>query len=132
MPRSFQDVTEAELAVLQHLWDGGPGPVRPLAEKLYPAGGASAYATVQKLLERLEQKGYVSRRRQDGVHQYAAEVDREGLIGRRLRAVAEQLCEGSLTPLLTHLVRNQALSAKERKELRGLLEELNKPAKNAE
>src|SRR5438445_6942980 len=107
MPRGFQDVTEAELAVLQLLWDRGPGPVRPLAEELYPGGGNSAYATVQKLLERLEQKGYVSRKRQAGVQQFEARIDKEGLIGRRLRAVAEQLCEGSFTPLLTHLVRNQ-------------------------
>ncbi len=130
MSRGFQDVTEAELAVLQLLWDDGPGPVRPLAEKLYPGGGNSAYATVQKLLERLELKGYVSRKRQDGVQKYESLVDKEGLIGRRLRAVAEQLCDGSLTPLLTHLVRNQSLSAKERKELRGLLDDLTKPAKH--
>lgn len=129
MSRGFQDVTDAELAVLQLLWDGGPAAVRMLAERLYPGGGNSAYATVQKLLERLETKRYVSRKRQNGVQQFGALIDKEGLISRRLRAVAEQLCEGSLTPLLTHLVRHEPLSARERRELRGLLEELQKKGK---
>jgi BlaI family penicillinase repressor len=125
----FHDVTGAELAVLQRLWDAGPAPVRALAEALYPGGGNSAHATVQKLLERLENKRYVSRRRRGGVQQFAARIDKEGLIGGRLRAVAQQLCEGSLTPLLTHLVRQQALSPRERKELRDLLAELAKPSR---
>jgi predicted transcriptional regulator len=34
------------------------------------------------------------------------------------------LCEGSLTPLLTHLVQASELSAAERAELRGMLETL--------
>jgi predicted transcriptional regulator len=47
------------------------------------------------------------------------------LIGRRLQAVAEELCGGSLTPLLTHLVRNKKLTARERRELRSLIDELD-------
>jgi predicted transcriptional regulator len=59
------------------------------------------------------------------VNVFSAEVGREELIGRRLRQVAEQLCDGSVTPLLTHLVRSQRLSAQERRELRALIEELS-------
>jgi predicted transcriptional regulator len=47
------------------------------------------------------------------------------LIGRRLQDVAEKLCGGSLTPLLTHLVRTRRLSARERQELRDLIDELD-------
>ena len=127
MGRVPQDVTEAELAVLQALWErDGPATVRQLAEELYPdKGAAGALATVQKLLERLEAKGCVRRQKGEaGPQLFSAAVGREDLIGRRLRAVAEQLCEGSLTPLLTNLVRAGSLSARERKELRALLEEL--------
>jgi predicted transcriptional regulator len=49
-------------------------------------------------------------------------VNRDELIGRRLRSLAEQLCGGSLTPLLTHLVKTRRLSARERDELRALIE----------
>jgi predicted transcriptional regulator len=118
------DVTEAELAVLQVLWDQGPATIRQLADVLYPGGRASHYATVQKLLERLEAKGCVNRDRSANVHVFAAGIGRDDLIGRRLRAVAEQLCGGSLTPLLTHLVQTKRLTAQERQALRDLLEQL--------
>jgi predicted transcriptional regulator len=133
MARTPQDVTEAELAVLQVLWDEGEATIRRLTDVLYPAGGAAQYATVQKLLDRLEAKGYVGRRRTGAAHLFSAAVPRDELIGRRLQDVAEKLCGGSLTPLLTHLVRTRRLSARERQELRDLIDELDtkKGKKNA-
>ena len=62
MARAPRDVTDAELAVLLELWGRGPSSRRQLAEALYPRGGTAAYTTVQKLLERLEAKGYVTLR----------------------------------------------------------------------
>ena len=64
-------------------------------------------------------------------HTFAAAVGREELIGRRLREVAEKLCGGSLTPLLTHLVRARRLSARERQELRQLIDELDRKGPDA-
>jgi predicted transcriptional regulator len=125
MARTPQDVTDAELAVLQVLWDEGPATIRRLTDLLYPSGGAAQYATVQKLLDRLEAKGYVGRQRTGSAHLFSAAVPRDELIGRRLQDVAEKLCGGSLTPLLTHLVRTRRLSARERQELRDLIDELD-------
>jgi predicted transcriptional regulator len=126
MARSSQDVTEAELAVLRRLWDGGPATIRRLAEDVYGQDGTSAYATVQKLLDRLEAKGFVARDRSAAVHVFRAAVERDELIGRRLRAVADTLCGGSLTPLLTHLVQGRRLSVEQRKALRALVEQLER------
>ncbi|MDR3622202.1 MAG: BlaI/MecI/CopY family transcriptional regulator [Paludisphaera borealis] len=120
------DVTEAELALLSALWDHGPATIRQLVDRVYGQGGASVYATVQKLLERLEQKGCVDRDRSESVHVFTASVDRSELIGRRLRAVADALCGGSLTPLLTHLVEGEGMSQAERKELRTLIDRLDR------
>ncbi len=124
MARTPQDVTETELSILQLLWDEGAATIRHLTERLYPGGGTSKYATVQKLLERLEEEQLVRRDRSGSAHTFQALINREELIGRRLRTVAEQLCGGSLTPLLTHLVRTRKLSDQERRELRSLIEEL--------
>ncbi len=123
--RQQHDVTEAELALLQSLWDLGPATIRQLAERVYKEGGASVYATVQKLLDRLESKGFVNRDRRTGVHVFAPAIDREELIGRRLRAVADSLCGGSLSPLLSHLVEGRGLSEAERRELRDLIDQLD-------
>jgi predicted transcriptional regulator len=125
MPRTPQDVTDAELALMRQLWDHGPTTIRQLTDGLYPGGSASQYATVQKLLERLEDKGYVRRDRRSNVHVFEPTVGRDDLIGRRLQSIAEKLCDGSLTPLLTHLVRAKSLSAADRQSLRKLIEELD-------
>ncbi len=125
MARTAQDITDAELAVLQVLWDGGPATIRRITETLYPEGGASNYATVQKLLHRLEGKGCVQRDRSQAVHRFQAGINRAELVGRRLQSLAEKLCGGSWTPLLTHLVQASKLSSQERKALRSLIEELD-------
>ena len=122
MDPSGHDVTDAELAVLQALWERGSATIRQLTDVLYPGGSAAQYATVQKLLERLDAKGCVRRDRRPWPHVFTATVDRDDLIGRRLRAVAEKLCGGSLTPLLTHLMTVERLSPTEREELRALLD----------
>ena len=129
MARTPRDVTEAELAVLQALWDGGPATIRQLTDVLYPGGGPAQYATVQKLLDRLEAKDCVRRERTAAAHTFAAALGRDELIGRRLQDVAEKLCGGSLTPLLTHLVRTREMSARERQELRELIDELDRGKK---
>ena len=66
MSEHQQDVTEAELAVLQALWDAGPATIRQLVERVYQQTGTSVYGTVQKLLERLEAKGCVEPRPERG------------------------------------------------------------------
>lgn len=126
MNRNQEDVTGAELALLQALWDLGAATIRQLVERVYGQDGTAVYATVQKLLERLEAKGFVIRDRRQSVHVFTAAVGRDELIGRRLRAVADALCGGSLTPLLTQLVQDGGLSARNRAELRSLIDQLDK------
>jgi predicted transcriptional regulator len=128
MARTPRDVTDTELAILHILWDGGPANRRRLTDALYPGGGPAQYATVQKLLQRLEAKGYVTHSRHEGVLVFAAAVGREELIQRRLHDLAEKLCGGSLTPLLLNLVRAQRLSTRELQELQDLLNELIRQA----
>jgi predicted transcriptional regulator len=126
MKRMQADVTEAELALLQALWEEGPATIRQLVERVYAQEGTSVYATVQKLLDRLEAKGCVHRDRRGTVHVFEAAIDRGALIDRRLRAVADALCGGSITPLLTHLVKGGELSPSDRKELRMLIDRLDR------
>src|ERR1051326_2173676 len=125
MSREVPELPDAELAVLQQLWEQGPATIRQLTAALYPAGTDAHYATVQKLLDRLEAEHCVDRDRTAHAHVFRARVDRDAVIGHRLEAMAEKLCGGSLTPLLTNLVRSKRLSARERKEIRRLMEELD-------
>lgn len=121
-----RDVTEAELAILQVLWERGSCSVRELIEQLYPNAGPSAPSTVQTLLQRLERKGCVRRESDSTAHRFFASISRDNLIDRRLRAVAEELCGGSLGSLLSHLVQVNRLSPKEQEDLREHLNQLRR------
>jgi predicted transcriptional regulator len=126
MARTPQDITDAELDVLQVLWKDGPLAIRRITEALYGDCKTSQYATVQKLLERLESKDCVARDRASNVHVFSATIGRDDLVGRRLQAVAEELCEGSWTPLLTNLVQKTKLSDKDRQMLRQMIEDADR------
>lgn len=126
MPRTPRDVTETELAILQVLWDQSTANRRQITDVLYRDGGPAQYATVQKLLERLEGKRFVRHTRgTDGVLIFTASVAREDFISRRLLDMADRLCGGSLTPLLMNLIRSKPLDAQEFQELQKLVKDLS-------
>jgi predicted transcriptional regulator len=125
MARRGQDITDAELGILRDLWRQGPTTIRSLTDVLYPDGGTSAYATVQKLLERLETKGHVTRQRGEGPHVFHPLTQREDLIDRRLSEMAETLCGGSLAPLITRLVERSEPGDIDLEALRALLARLD-------
>ncbi len=125
-----RDVTEAELAVLEALWDAGECTVREITDRLYPKGGNSESATVQKLCERLEAKKCVTADRRRRPNLFRARVDRESLTVRKLKAVADDLYAGSLTPLVSQLLRGGSFSPDEIEALRGEVERLAEDAAN--
>jgi BlaI family transcriptional regulator, penicillinase repressor len=116
-------VTEAELKVLEALWERGEAAIGDLRDELYPDGGGSKFATVQKLLSRLVAKKLVARRKDSANWVFRPLVDRDDVIGGELRRVADRLGGNSMTPLLTYLVETGELSAQERAHLRRLLDE---------
>lgn len=120
MARTPQDVTGAELAILQQLWEKQSATVRNLVDVLYPTGTPSDLATVQKLLKRLEDKGFVNRDRTVSPQVVTPALNRDELIQRRLEKTADALCEGSLKPLFQQLITSKRF-AKERAELKSML-----------
>jgi BlaI family penicillinase repressor len=116
-------ITDAEFAVLEAIWEFGPQTIRELTGRLYPDGSVSDYATVQKLLERLESKFCVRRDRSGHAHVFTATRERTDLIDSQLQQLADKLCEGSLTPVLLHLVQATKLSKGDREMLRQMLDD---------
>ena len=121
MPAARPPASDAELAILKLLWESEPLSARDIREQLYPEGSTSDHGTVQKLLQRLEQKGLVTRDRRSFAHSFRAAVTRESLAGDQLEALAEKLTDGSLVPFILHAVSAKKLTADERNEIRRLL-----------
>ena len=122
-------VTQAELHVLEVIWDEETATIRSITDRLYPSGGTSHYATVQKLLERLEAKGHVRRLRSKVPHRFKAKVARGQLIIDRLREIADSFCEGAMAPIFTHLVEIEKLSRDDVSALRDLVDRLEEEGK---
>ena len=125
MVKTPKDVTAAELAILEKIWEHGSVSAKDLSLWLYGSSGASDLATVQKLLTRLEGKNCVSRDREQWPHIFYAVLSREDWISQRLQATANELCDGTLTSLITHLVQAKKLSAKQRQRLRQMLDDMD-------
>ena len=126
MVRIAKDVTEAELEIMRVLWELESGTIREVVDRLYKTPTRNNYQTVKKLMSRLESKKLVGRKKSGTAHTFRALVHKADLIERRLSQVAESLCDGSSLPLLTCLLQGKGLSAKERKSLQQLYEDLTK------
>ena len=119
-----RNISDTELALLRLLWKRGPSTIRSLTDELYPDGSHSEYATVQSLLDRLEDKNCVRREKEGRVNVFTATVSRAELLSRRLRETADALCDGSLAPLLSHLVDISDPTPEETEALEKLIDRL--------
>src|SRR5579862_393288 len=110
MPAPPVHVTAAELRVLKALWDQSPLSAREITESLYSPVTNSEIGTVQTLLARLETKRLIRRDRSRHVHGFSPAITAADFAGRQFEAIVEKLSDGSLVPLLTHLVQSGGLS----------------------
>ena len=114
-------LANAELAVMEVLWDAETLTARAIRELLYPNATRAQHGTVQRLLQRLEDKGFVERDRELPVHLFRAVIAREAYASNQLESLADKLTGGSLAPLLTHLMGERKISPAEVKRLRAIL-----------
>ena len=119
------DLGDAELGALKILWDHGPATVREVLSHLHDTGRRVAYTTVQTLLTRLEQKGYVTSNKSDMAYVYRAKLTRDRVTRSRLRTLVKQLYDGAAGPLVVELIRTEQFTSDEIEELQGLIERLD-------
>jgi predicted transcriptional regulator len=121
-PKPFKAVSEAELAVLEALWTA-PGAPNELQERLARSGAEWAYTTVQTLLHRLLEKGFVARKKAGVAQVYSAVVGRDELVARHVGELAERFTAGALSPLVQSLLKTRRFSKSELARFRALLDE---------
>jgi predicted transcriptional regulator len=122
----FRDVTDGEIGVLNVLWDTRQATIRQVTDAIHGEGTLAQYATVQKLLERLEAKGYVRRDRSRRAHVFHVTIQRDELIGWGLQELANGLSGGSIASLFAELVKPVRLTGSQQESLQALVEELER------
>jgi BlaI family penicillinase repressor len=115
-------LANSELAVMNLLWQNERLTAREIREQLYPDATKAQHGTVQKLLQRLEDKGYVERDRNLAVHLFSAVISRQTYAGRQLESLADKLTAGSFAPLITHLIEQKKISRDEINRIRAILD----------
>ncbi len=117
-------LANAELAIMHLLWQANDRmTARQLREQLYPDPTKAQHGTVQRLLQRLEDKGYIERDRTIAVHFFSAVISRQTYAGQQLESLADKLTAGSFAPLITHLVETKKISRDEIERIRAILDE---------
>jgi predicted transcriptional regulator len=111
-------LTDAEWKVMRCLWEKSPATAREVADRL---ASGRAYTTVKTFLDRLVEKGAVRANRRGATVAYAPVLTRAQARRSAVRALATKAFDGAVGPMVHFLVGK--LSAKERAEVRRLLEE---------
>src|SRR5438046_2094485 len=100
---------EQELEVLRFIAECAPAPAREVIEHFGEERGV-ARTTVLTVIERLRQKGYLSRRRRDGIFHYSPRVPQEEVLQRAVRDFVEGTLGGSVSPVVAYLARTRRIS----------------------
>ena len=113
--------TEAELELLQILWQKEPATVREIHEALNH-DKPSGYTTVLKQLQIMTTKGLVVRDEANRAHVYRAAFTQDAMQSRLLRDLSNRLFAGSAAQLALHALSLEASADDELDEIRALIE----------
>ena len=99
---SILDLAPLELECLSALWPMGEGTVRDIHRTL-AASRPRAYTTVMTIMDRLEQKGIVARRKVGRAFLYQAMLSAEEARLKAVEKIVEGFFDGSPAALAAHL-----------------------------
>ncbi|MCP5113168.1 MAG: BlaI/MecI/CopY family transcriptional regulator [bacterium] len=115
--------TDAELEILQVLWENGPSTVREVHEQIVrqkPAG----YTTVLKLMQIMTEKQLVTRNEKQRAHVYQARQPREKTQGALLDHIVDRAFGGSAAQLAMRALATRKAEPEELAEIRRMLDEV--------
>lgn len=120
--------TEAELAILQVLWDTGPLPVREIQRTL-DAVRPTGYTTVLKMLQIMLEKGLVLRDDSVRPQIYRPTLARERTQRQILRDLTERAFGGSVKALVLQALATRKSTPEELDEIEKLLDRFERKSK---
>jgi predicted transcriptional regulator len=114
-------LTEAELRIMNVLWDKGPATVHEVLQAL-PSKPNLAYNSVLTIIRILETKGYVKHVKDKRAHIYMPKIDREDATRFEVRHLVSRFFGNSHERLLLNILEESSIDAEELARVRELLE----------
>ncbi|HEY1598838.1 MAG TPA: BlaI/MecI/CopY family transcriptional regulator [Pirellulales bacterium] len=125
MTKINEEVTDAELSVLEVLWKHPDGvPVRDIVLAVYGRHEHSLHGGVKSFLDRLTEKGLVRVDKTGFAHQFFATITQQQFVGQHLKKLADSHFGGSLAPLLLSLLDQTKLSRKDRAAIEMMIDKM--------
>ena len=115
--------TEAELEILQILWDSGPTTVRFVNDKLNLRKEVG-YTTTLKIMQIMTEKNLLSRDEENKSHIYSAVYKKDETQKVLLDKFLESTFGGSASKLVLQALGNRKTSKKEIEEIRKFLDKI--------
>jgi predicted transcriptional regulator len=126
MPRrQSATLTEAELRIMEVLWQRKSGTVQQVLDAL-PQKPALAYNSVLTIIRILEKKGYVEHAKDGRAHIYAPVVDREDARRSEVRHLVSRFFRNSQEQLALNILEERGLDREEIERLKLMLERSDK------
>jgi len=116
-------LTEAELRIMNVLWDRGSATVHEVLEAL-PARPALAYNSILTIVRILEKKGYVKHVKDEDkrAHVFMPQVNRKDATRFEVRHLVSRFFGNSREQLVLNVLEETSIDAEELDRLRQLLE----------
>jgi predicted transcriptional regulator len=121
-PTKSATLTEAELRLMDVLWEQGPSSVQQVLDAL-PKKAQLAYNSVLTTIRILEKKGYVRHIKDGRAHIYRPLVERMEASRSEIRHLAHRFFKNSHEMLVLNILEERGVDAEELNRLRQLLEE---------
>ncbi|HKR28371.1 MAG TPA: BlaI/MecI/CopY family transcriptional regulator [Acidobacteriaceae bacterium] len=122
MPRrTSETLTEAELRIMQVMWQKGPATVQQILDAL-PAQPALAYNTVLTTIRILEKKGYVGHDKDGRAHVYRPLVERDEASRSEIRHLVSRFFRNSHEDLVLNILEDRGIAPDELERLRKMLD----------
>lgn len=115
--------SQAELEILQVLWDIEPATVRSIHERILESGKDVGYTTVLKQVQRLTDKGVLEKSVEDGVHFYRSTVGESDVKQHLADKLLHSAFGGSAVQMLMHALGGQKTDPDEVKALKNWLDQ---------
>jgi len=125
--KTSQTLTEAELRIMQVLWQKGPGTVQRILDVL-PPHPAFAYNTILTTIRILERKGYVEHSKDGRAHVYRPLVAEEEASRSEIRHLVSRFFRNSHEDLVLNILEDRGIDPKELARLRKMLERSDEDA----
>ena len=123
MPRKpSETLTEAELRIMQVVWQTGPATVQQILDALVDPP-ALAYNTVLTTIRILERKGYVGHSKDGRAHIYRTLVERDEASRSEIRHLVGRFFQNSHEDLVLNILEDRGIAPTEIQRLRQMLEQ---------